>query len=100
MNDEVYVENFDIMQDNSCQIDLDQNHSVQKPKQVVSLNSKGKLGYHFVTQQKSTKTEPNVYGTGPLKPGFAQDHLTDIDLPQEQSKNIKAAIKELAREQR
>ena len=37
------IELFDIMQDNSCQIDLEKNYSIQKPKQVVGFNSKGKL---------------------------------------------------------
>lgn len=40
--DEIY-DLFDIMQDNSCQIDLKRNYSIQKPKQVVGFNPKGKL---------------------------------------------------------
>lgn len=34
---------FDVMQDNSCQIYLDVNYSIQKPRQVVGFNAMGKL---------------------------------------------------------
>lgn len=34
---------FDVMQDNSCQIYLDANYSIQKPRQVVGFNAMGKL---------------------------------------------------------
>jgi hypothetical protein len=37
------VDLFDIMQDNACQMDLDHNHSIQKPRQVVAFNTKGRL---------------------------------------------------------
>jgi|DEB0MinimDraft_12_1074336.scaffolds.fasta_scaffold46456_1 hypothetical protein len=39
------IDLFDIMQDNSCQIDIEQNYSIQKPKQVVGFNAKGKLAH-------------------------------------------------------
>ena len=34
---------LDIMQDNSCKIDLDETGAIQKPKQVIGFNTKGKL---------------------------------------------------------
>lgn len=37
------IDLFDIMQDNSCQIDLKINYSIQKPKQTVGFNPKGRL---------------------------------------------------------
>lgn len=42
VNEEV-IDLFEIMQDNSCQIDLKINYSIQKPKQTVGFNPKGRL---------------------------------------------------------
>ena len=34
---------YNILQDNSCQINIENNYSIQKPKQLVGFNPKGKL---------------------------------------------------------
>ncbi len=46
---------FDIQQDNSCQINLDENKSIQKPKQVVGFNTKGQLYKNQTHSQKPMK---------------------------------------------
>ena len=40
-----FIELFDIMQDNSCLIALQKDHPIQKPKQAVCFNSKGRLSH-------------------------------------------------------
>ena len=67
---------LDIMQDNSCKIDLDETGAIQKPKQVIGFNTKGKL-----SQGQSASLN-----------GVVMEHLNDIELPKELSRNIKTVI--------
>lgn len=104
------VDLFDIMQDNSCQIDLKKNYSIQKPKQVVGFNAKGKLaqgqsaakvgnsGKNFTHQSTNQMLMQTQQGTA--KQSGVSENLNDIELPRDSSKSIKSAIQKAQREQK
>jgi hypothetical protein len=91
------------MQDNSCQIDLDENHSIQKPKQIVSFNAKGKLEMGQGAAQKTTRNaqesrNQNRQIIGEEGKRHMTENLNDIELPRQCSMNIKNKIHQVQKD--
>lgn len=93
-----FIELFDIMQDNSCLIALQRDHPIQKPKQAVCFNSKGRLSHGQGAANRGQNFRGQT-GTGRVayagRPGGNAETLNDIELPREPVRVIRQAIQKV-----